>query len=460
MSEPAPTALEDPEGQRVGAGQLRRMVAYGRKVFHLGIRLERVVDSRRAPRTSASLVAAATFYTGLLRIRSFNALEPRLGEKSFLRLVGASAERERLCSVDTVGRSLCRMELDPVRAISTAMLAQAERNKVFREGWHGALRYVAIDGWEPFSSRHRHCPECLERRVKVQAKDGTVAVVLEYYHRYAVALLIDERFDLMVDFEPLLPKDLRPVMAKGKGKHMASLVKAVLDEGEQTAATRLIKRVHQTYGWIDVVVADALYANGPFLTTLDSLGLGAVIIARKQTDEPLREAVHLWANQAPHKIVEDVKARERIALWDCRDLETLMSYKGKIRCVRGSITKLDQPEKNPSTWCMLVTGKATRLAPEKVLAVARARWHIENTGFHQWTTRWKLAHVFRHHPQALRSLFWLFFAAYNLLTLFQYLQLRSYGRQCGKDVTRTISRLVDQMLDELACSQALAWDTS
>ena len=46
-------------------------------------------------------------------------------------------------------------------------------------------------------------------------------------------------------------------------------------------------------------------------------------------------------------------------------------------------------------------------------------------------------HVFRHHPQALRSLFWLFFAAYNLLTLFQYLHLRSYGRDCGKNVTRT-----------------------
>jgi hypothetical protein len=29
---------------------------------------------------------------------------------------------------------------------------------------------------------------------------------------------------------------------------------------------------------------------------------------------------------------------------------------------------------------MLVTGKASKLAPEKVLKVARARWHIENTG--------------------------------------------------------------------------------
>jgi hypothetical protein len=442
-----------------GRGQLRRLLSYGRKAFDLGGWLGRVTDSRRAPRTPARLIAATVFYTGLLRIRSFNALEPRLGEKPFLGLIGARLDRERLCSVDTVGRSLCGMDLSSVRAIAVAILAKAERNKVFREGWHGALRFAAIDGWEPFCSRHRHCAECLVRRVKVKAKDDSVVEVVEYYHRYAVALLIDERFDLVLDIEPLLPKDLRPLTVKGKGP-TARLVKASLDEGEQTAATRLLKRVHETFGWIDVVVTDALYANGPFLTVVESLGMGAVVVARKETDEPLREALHQWADQAPHRVVENPKARERVALWDCRDLETLMSYKGKIRCVRGSVTRLDHPEKDPSTWCMFVTGKATRLAPEKVLAVARARWHIENTAFHQWTTRWALAHVFRHHPNALRSLFWLFFAAYNLLTLFQYLHIRSYGRDCGKDVTRTLSRLIDQMLDELARCQDPAWNTS
>lgn len=207
-------------------------MAYGRKVFALGNWLERVGDTRRTPRTSAALVAAAVFYTGLLRIRSFNALEPRLTEKPFLRLVGAAPERKRLCSVDTVGRSLCRMDLVSVRAIQVEMLQKAERNKVFREGWHGALRYVAIDGWEPFCSRHRHCPECLVRRVTVKSRDDkTIGVELEYYHRYAVALLIDERFDLMVDIEPVLPKDLRPLIVKGKGP-TARLVKASLDEGD------------------------------------------------------------------------------------------------------------------------------------------------------------------------------------------------------------------------------------
>src|SRR3990172_1801687 len=453
--------LEAPgAGEPVGHGRLRQIIAYARKVYALAGLLGRVEDSRRKPGTAAPLVAAAVLYTGLLRIRSFNALEPKLREKSFLRIVGAQGERRRLCSVDTLSRALRVTDLESARAVSVAILRKAERNKVFREGWHGALRYVAIDGWEPFCSRHRHCSECLVRQVRVKQADGSVVEVPEYYHRFAVAILIDKRFDLLLDFEPLLPKDLRRITPKAAKGKTHSVVKADEDEGELTAAMRLIKRVKQTFPWLDVVVGDALYANGPFLTTAQRLGLGAVIIARKEGDEPLKEALQIWGNQPPHKIVEDQEARESIELWDCPELETLQSYVGKIRCVRGRVTRLRHPEKPPSTWCMLVTGKALRLAPEKVLAVGRARWHIENTGFHQWTTRWQFDHVFTHHANGIRALFWLFFAAFNLLTLFLYCQLRSYGRDRGKDVTRTISRLVDEMLDDLVLLKAGVWDTS
>jgi hypothetical protein len=444
----------------VGRGRLRQLVAYGRKLYELDGGLGRVLDTRRKPAVLARCVAAAILYTGLLRIRSFNALEPRLREEPFLRLIGARSGCATLCSVDTVSRALRVMDLDSLRAISVAMLRKAERNKVFREGWHGALRHVAIDGWEPFCSRHRHCRECLVRRVRIKGKDGAEAVVEEYYHRFAVAILIDGRFDLLLDFEPLLPKDLRPIAPKAAKGKTRLVVKANENEGELTAATRLIKRVKETFPWIDVVVGDALYANGPFLAAAKRLGLGTVIIARKETDEPLKEALQLWGNEPPHRTVEDATARERVELWDCPELETLQSYDGKIRCVRGRVTKLAHPEREPSTWCMLVTGKAQRLSPQKVLAVARARWHIENTGFHQWTSRWQLGHVFTHHPNAIRALFWLFFAAYNLLTLFLYCQLRCYGRDRGKDVTRTISRLVDEMLDDLARLEVAVSDTS
>ena len=434
----------------MGRGRLQALVAYGRKVYGLRQLLEQVEDARDEPVTSAGRVAAAVFFCGLLRIRSFNALEPKLAERTFLRLVGAPATRDRLCSADTLGRALRGSELDSVRSIAVTMLAKAERNKVFREGWVGALRYVALDGWEPICSFRRHCPHCLVRLVEVKQRDGTVVKVEQYYHRYVVALLIDRRLDLALDIEPLLPSDLRP---DGGTKDDE-------DEGELTAAKRLLRRVKKTYPWLDAVVADGLYPNGPFLTLVRELRMGAVIIIRNEGHEPLREALKIWGNRPAQQTYVDEQAKERVELWDCSGLETLDSFKGPIRVVRGRVTNLRQPDQASRTWCMVVTGKAAKLSAEQVLRVGRGRWHIENTAFHQWTKLWKFAHVFVHDGNGILALYWLFFAAFNLLTLFLYLQVRAYGRDRGKDVTRTISRFVDQMNDDLARLTRSPWDTS
>jgi len=84
--------------------------------------------------------------------------------------------------------------------------------------------------------------------------------------------------------------------------------------------------------------------------------------------------------------------------------------------------------------------------------------------FHRrdWTPRSPppAGHAFTHDARGLQALFWLFFAAYNTLTLFLYCQLRSYGRDRKKDVTRTISRLIDEMLDDLARFGFLVPDSS
>jgi hypothetical protein len=434
----------------VGASRLRHLVAYARKVYDLRALLGAIRDRRSAPQTSAPLVAASVLFSGLLRIRSFNALEPKLAERPFLRLVGAPGARAKLCSVDVLGRSLRTMEPVATRAVVTQLVARAERNKVFREGWAGALRYVALDGWEPIQSYHRHCGSCLVRRVKLKARDGTLGEVDQYYHAYVVAMLLDPRFDLVLDCEPLRPSDLRDRESGRVAGH----------EGELTAGKRLLRRVKQTYGWLDVVVADALYANGPFLTVVTELRMGAVVIAKKAGDEPLREALALWGTTPPAQTLRDDAAREGIALWDCPELTTLDSYRGPIRVVRAQVQDLTAPATPPHTWCALVTGPATRLSPGRVLQVARARWHLENTGFHQFTTRWCFTHVFVHDGHAIAMLFWLFFAAFNLLTLFLYRQLRAYGRDRGTDPTRTISRLVEEMRDDLARLTVSPWDTS
>lgn len=430
-------------------GRLRQFVAYGRKVYDLREQLERLTDARISPEVDTYVVAAAVMFCGLLRIRSFNALEPKLGEETFSNLIGrrlGDEDRAKLCSADTLGRVLRVMDLDALRSFAAHVLSQAERNKVFREGWIGGLRYVALDGWEPICSYHRHCDACLTRHIKIKHQDGTEEVVEQYYHRYVVAMLIDERFDLALDFEPLLPEEMRP----DADQHQR-------DEGELTAAKRLLRRVKQTYSWLDVVLGDGLYANGPFLTVAKELKMGAIVVAKKDGDEPLREALRIWDRQPPSSTFDDEEKHERVALWDCPALETLSSYDGPIRVVRAEITDLDNPEAQRHTWCFLITGKAKTLTARQVTRGGRGRWHLENTGFNQWTQHWKFEHVFTHDGDAIIALYWLFLIAFNLLTLLMYRQLRCYGRDRGRDVTQTISRLVDQMNDDLARLTESPW---
>jgi hypothetical protein len=62
-------------------------------------------------------------------------------------------------SADVVANALDKLHLKGVQRALEQVVSTAERNKAFREGSYGALRCVAIDGWEPFASYDRHCPQ-------------------------------------------------------------------------------------------------------------------------------------------------------------------------------------------------------------------------------------------------------------------------------------------------------------
>ena len=429
----------------IGHGKLRQLLAYGQQVFGLDSLLAGVRDERRSPRVATVLVMRSIFLCGLLRIRSFNALEPKLAEPAMQHALGARVRAKPLCSVDTLAYTLARTDVASARHAVVRLIQKAERNKVFREGWHAAMRIVAVDGWEPFSSYDRHCPACLTREVKVKQGDVTVTRT-QYYHAFVVAMLIGDRLDVVLDMEPIQSADVR---TEGKGKTGGH-------EGELTAAKRLVARLRTTYGkWIDAVVVDALYANGPFLTVARDAGLGVFVILKKAGDEPLKDALLLFKGKHADAVVK--RNDEYIELWDQKDIRTLRTYDGPIRVTRAHVQR--DKAGTSHVWCVGTTGcKATRLHPAQILAIARGRWHIENTAFHQFTTGWKFDHVFTHGPVAIPALFWLFLLAFNLLQIFLYRQLTSYGRARGNSVNRTISRLTDEMLDDLArITTAIDW---
>ena len=418
--------------------KLHQFEKYICNVFGLPDLLASFIDTRRAPKIPTFDVVNSLFHTAVLRIPSINALEGDLQESDFQKLIGRQPTPEvKAFSADVVANVLDKLELQGIRKANEEVISKAERNKAFRDGSYGALRCVAIDGWEPFSSYDRHCPNCLVRQVKVKRRTGELEEVEQYYHHYVVALLLGPVLDVVLGIEPVRNEEAR---RDRDPEHVGH-------EGELTAARRLIDSLHDTYGgFIDALVLDALYANGPVMTQLTAHGYGGFLVLKKEKNEPLKDALTLWEMEERCESYEDRGRKEHVEFWDVDDIETLSSYKGKIRAVRAVVTK---PGEDPSTWCFAIIGqRARQLGRRTALQIIRSRWHIENTAFHQWVQYWNLSHVFRHTQNALMSVLLLWTLAFNLLQLFIYRRLDRCRRP--KDPTDTIRHIVEVMLREVA----------
>jgi hypothetical protein len=419
-------------------GKLHQFEKYACNVFALPDLLASLTDARRAPEISTFDVVNSLFHTALLRIPSINALEGDLKESDFQKLIGRSpTPNVKAFSADVVSNVLDKLHLRGVRGTIQDVIDKAERNKVFRDGSYGALRCVAMDGWEPFASYDRHCPHCLVRQVKVKRAGGEIEEVNQYYHRYVVAMLLGPDMDVILAIEPVLNEEAR---RDTEGEHAGH-------EGELTAAYRLIDSVHDTYGtFIDAFVLDALYANGPLMTKLDGYGYGGFIVLKKENNEPLKEALALQQGHGPCEEYDDADKKEHIQFWDTDDIDTLDTYKGKVRVIRAVISKAG---KDPTTWCFAIIGKhARKVSRRTALKIIRARWHIEDTAFNQWIQYWNLSHVFRHTSNALMAVLLLWTLAFNLLQLFVYRRLKRPRRP--KDPTDTIRHIVEVMLRDVA----------
>jgi hypothetical protein len=419
-------------------GKLQQFVKYACTVFALPDLLAGLTDSRRAPDIPTFDVVNSLFHTALLRIPSINALEGDLKESDFQKLIGRDSTPDvKAFSADVVANVLDKLDLGGVSDAIGDVLGRAERNKVFREGSYGALRCAAIDGWEPFASYDRHCPHCLVRQVKVKRAAGEVEEVPQYYHRYVVAMLVGPVLDVILAIEPVLNEEaLRDTEPEHTGH-----------EGELTAAHRLLESLHHTWGsFIDAIIGDALYANGPWMSHLDRCGYGGLIILKKENHEPFKEALALWQGLPPCEDYTDPSTEEHIQFWDSDQIDTLDTYAGKIRVIRAVITK---PDKVPSTWCFALIGKRARsLGRRTALKIIRARWHIENTAFNQWIQHWNFGHVFRHTSNAILAVLLLWTLAFNLLQLFVYRRLKRPRRPM--DPTNTIRHIVEVMLRDIA----------
>lgn len=419
-------------------GKLQQFVKYACEVYGLPDLLHRLTDGRRDPTIPTVEVVTSLFQAALLRLPSINALEGDLKEPDFQRLIGRKPTPDiKAFSAEVIYNVLDKLGIGDLRDGIEDVLWVAERNKAFREGSYGTLRDVALDGWEPFASFDRHCETCLVRKVKVKnPATGEVEERLQYYHRYVVAMLVGPVLDVVLDIEPVRNDEAR--RQAGEDAH---------HEGELTAALRLLDRLHVTYGsFIDAFVLDALYANGPILTKLDEYDYGGFIVLKKEDNEPLKEALALFEGTPPCERYDDPETKEHIDFWEACDIDTLETFKGKVRVIRAVITHEDGKR---HTWCFATVGKrACKVGRRTALKAVRSRWHIENTGFNQWVQYWNLGHVYHHTPSALLAVLLLWALVFNLLQLFVYRRLLRPRNPA--DPTDTIRHIIEVMQREVA----------
>ena len=141
---------------------------------------------------------------------------------------------------------------------------------------------------ETFTCTKRECEMCLTRKVKKKV-NGVEVEVEERYHRVVSAQWVGSHPAMILDFEPIHPR-----------------------EGEQTAAYRLVERLAKEYGQaIGTLIGDALYDSEPFRRVAGQAGYWIVVRQKNKLIAPgrvLRARLNL---RDPERLQPDGRYVER-----------------------------------------------------------------------------------------------------------------------------------------------------
>ncbi len=134
--------------------------------------------------------------------------------------------------------------------------------------------------------------------------------VTQYYHQAAVCQLIGQDLALVLDLELLRP-----------------------GEGEETAAKRLLKRVFANYPrFFDIVVADALYLDAPFINFCRDRHKHVIVTAKGDHRLLLQHARGLFAALEPGRFGDRRgNVRRDVRYWDEEGFTSCEGVKEPLR---------------------------------------------------------------------------------------------------------------------------------
>ena len=205
---------------------------------------------------------------------------------------------------------------------------------------------------------------------------------------------------------------------------------------------RLIERLKKRHGhFADVIVADALYLNAPFINTLKENGLEWVIRLKDERRMIFQNAERLF-KQDEGKKASFWKGKKKIEVWDLSGFK-MEGCPYKLRVVRYH-EQWEENGKERERFMWLVT--TLEAADYRVLwEMMHRRWDIEENGFHQLKTYYHAKHCYCR--DAVETIFNLIIIGFNVRELYLYRRSRNFA---GSGISRkSINRIFcDELLTE------------
>jgi len=342
-----------------------------------------VVDNRLQPRIATIDVLVAVFSMFLARLGSLNALEQVSRHPVWRKVMGQEPP-----SADTIGRVVERMVADSIRQANQRLFHVMKQMKALEVYPHGLVGLL-IDGHESSWSEKRKCDQCCERKTR----DGAV----QYYHKNVTAQFLFKNFCFFVDAEPILP-----------------------GEGELTAVKRLFERILKNYPRaFEVVIADALYGNTPFMKMVLASGKDFLTVLKANAGDVFKQSI-LLLDQEKKIVTEANGVRREISETD----EVAFGVSSPVRVIQSIEYQVGRPDSEHSTWIWATSLHPVKAGVKTVVELGHARWKIENLGFNESANRWYSDHVYKHSGSAILNFWLICMMAYNVFMCFYLRNLK------------------------------------
>jgi hypothetical protein len=416
--------------------QRHQFEGYLDKVFDWKRLTAALSEGRQAPQYPWSKAFDAVFLGSACQFGPLHRIETECRR-------GALHQRIGTLSEDMLGYAMQRQNPAEIFDLGCQVAQRLKRIGVLQSDWARGRVVAAVDGIEICSSYCRCCDACMSRQVERKV-EGQLQKCTQYYHRLSAVTVVSTPFPVFLG-----------VRFQQDGETEVACSLALLQDLSEKLGRR----------FIDILVADALYLQAPFVRELESLGLDWVINLKENQPDLLAEAGRLTVGAPQYhettsqqdlqlwhlpevdwpvadrvvRVVKTVRVQnaKSVKVEECpvevpqieepkaEKTEGTNSKGKKPQCAR---VKTKQPDPVVSTNFYASNVDLGAIPPYFIHQLGRSRWTIDVQAFQTITTDCHLKQPSAHQDCALIVLTMIRVLAYTLTMVFYYRQVRSHCR--------------------------------